>query len=195
MWVTGFNKKEVFFDFRKYWAEYFDSINIRVAFWSATKEVEKQEQARVTSQRDVDDDGDDDSEDEEDTDDEYETMSEEEVEEGKEVKDDVTPTQSPSQMPSDVSQQNDENETSSDTKEEKKTVDTEHNQDKTACSSQCDAPETRDSSELGASLKLKNNSSLLDGDELIEYLRSLHDWKSNEKHVTTIGLVLLIISL
>ena len=193
--MNGFNKKEVLFDFRKYWAEYFDSINIRVAFWSATKEVEKQEQARVTSQRDDDDDYG--SEDEEDTDDEeYETMSEEEEEvEGKEVKDDVTPTESTSQTSSDVSQKNDENETSSDTKDQIKTVDTEHNQDKTASSSQCDAPETLDPSKLGASAKLKNNSSLLDGDELIEYLRSLHDWKSNEKHVTTIGLVLLIISL
>ena len=192
--MAGFNKKEVLFDFRKYWAEYFDSINIRVAFWSATKEVEKQEQTRVTSQRNVDED--DGSEDEEDTDDECETMSEEEEEvEGKEVKDDVTPTESTSQTSSNVSQKNHENGTSSDTKDQIKTVDTEHNQDKTASSSQCDAPETLDPSKLGASAKLKNNSSLLDGDELIEYLRSLHDWKSNEKHVTTIGLVLLIISL
>ena len=146
---------------RKHWAEYFDSIDIRVAFWSAMKETEKLEQTRASEMADEEDENVEEDSDSDWTDDD----AEDEIEDTPSERTDATEKQT---AQTDEALQDDD-------------------EDKTT--SQSDVTEACAECGLDSGARVKNSSSLLDGEELIAYLRALHDWQSNEKQLTTIGLV------
>ena len=168
---------------RQHWAEYFDNVNLPVAFFSALEENQNNQLRKLKLLEE---------EEEEEDEVEEEEVEEEEVEEEEEICEEVDEEDSEYE---DVEENEDQEEEESCIVEKKSTPKTKVAEDVTkpsADQTKQDESETlqenkRNSSEVG--VKIKNSTRLLSGIELINLFKTIHKGRKVQEGRSVVGLV------